>query len=274
MLGERFLMLFMCLAVLLSAKGKVQNARTGEREDSVEARCEVEMSCVEGDGGVIEVSLGLECEAGICGALVDVEYNGDVFLLLSCGVDGEGLEISYADLGSAVRVLLDGAENCARGVSVRLYFARVEGSVSGGSFQVGRVEAYRFSDGGILCALAADIGVSEVEVGGVAKAESVGASLLELEAVRGADGEVTAVICGVVSGGYFAAGFKIFALELGSGASETVYVVGVIGGSRGGIFERRVALSLRGNLSLTVTPLAYDRGEMSVGEKRVFVLSK
>ncbi len=266
MMGVRILAVLMAM-VVLNAEGVMRNAEFGY--DARGARCEVELSGVEGEGGVIEILLQFASEGGICGIYGEMFYDADEFLLLSCGADAEEMVFSYYDCGGEVRILLDGVENyCGEGALVRFYFGRAEGAVRGGVFSLGKIEAFCFSEEGGFSELGVDIESDTFEVGACRGAEERSVPVLsDIEILSGENGEVKVLLSGEVSGDYFAAGFKIFAVEVDSGKSETVYVLGVIGSGGEALFERSAVLSARGAASIVVTPLAFWRGGAVEGEK-------
>lgn len=248
----------------------MQDARSDSLGGGDVERCAAELGCVEGEDGAVEVLLEIEHVGGLCGLFAEVYYDAEAFLLLSCGVEVDGAVFSWYDADGAVRILLDGVENCGgEGVPVRLYFKRLEGAVGGAAFSLGRdIEAFFLADDGSLCELGVDIKSGEVEVGARAREEGRSVPLLVgIEVLCGDGGELDIVLSGEVSGRYFASGFKIFAVEVDSGKSETVYVLGVIGNGDEALFERRVTLSARGRTSIVVTPLAFWRGGVVEGEK-------
>ena len=249
------------LAVVMNAECGMQNAELFDME-----RCEVRMMCIEKE--VVEVCLELLCDGGICGAVADISYDADAFLLLSCGIEEtEGVTFSFFDSGGDLRILIDGAENIARGVRVKFYFGRADGYYGGGVFRANGIEVYSLSDDADICRADADEeSVCELVCEGRGdKSESV-IYADSIEIIREGNGKVEVVISGHASDDFFAAGFKVFVVEVDSGASESFFVVGIIRGEE--TFERRVSFTASGNLSFVVTPLAFDRNGAKEGEKR------
>lgn len=243
-------------------------AQVAESEREMGEVCAVEMKCGEKDG-IIELTLGFECGGGLCGALAEVTYDASAFLLLSGGFYGDGgLVFSYSDRGGAVRVLIDVAENRGEKMTVSIYFGRVEGYVGGGSFEVSSIEAYRFSDVGEVCRVEV-IGGRKGEIGEVKAAEEAddgGAVWIsEVKCIRGDGGLIAVTVRGGARQNFFAAGARIFAVDLESGRSEDLYAVGVI--ANDGLFEWHLPISFSGAVSLVVTPIAYDRSGAYEGEK-------
>lgn len=245
-----------------------------------EKDCAAEMTCVVGEDGEVEVALKVVCEGGVCGLLGELEYDAESFLLLSCGSDAEGVDFSYYDGGGAVRILLDGVENTVAAiVLVRFYFKRVEGAIGSAVFSLGDIEAFYLSAKCELCELDVEVGVGSVEVGVVNA--PMGADKKDLPVLTGAEvirsegGEVEIILSEIVGREYFAAGFKIFFVDLDSGEVDEMYIFGVLDRSGGGevIFERRVEHGERGRFSVVVTPLAIDREGVVEGEKYACVAS-
>ena len=256
------LLAFLMAWVILLGSG------SADAEKDTEAVCEVRMACVEKEG-MIELTLGFECSGGLCGVLLDVSYDDEAFLLLSGGFcGGEGMFFLHSDRGGVVSVLIDGAENSDGKMAVNLYFGRVEGYVGGGSFEASSVEAYRFSDMGEVCFVEV-IGEKKCEIGEVKAAEEAddgGAVWIsEVECIRGDGGLITVTVRGGAKRGFFAAGTRIFAVDLESGRSEDLYAVGVL--ANDGLFEWHLPISFSGAVSLVVTPIAYDRSGAYEGEK-------
>lgn len=226
--------------------------------------CEVGIRYEENDNE-ITLLLDLDCAGGFCGVLFGCNYNAEAFSLNYCQAEAEGMIFSYLDEYGAVCLLLDGTENCTK-ARVSLCFKKL--SESGGFFFAEVVEAYRLSESGEIVALTIDMPNREIIV--EERKEPLPVCVLDASLEASDSGELCAVICGEISDGCFALGVKVFAIELESGQSETVYIYNVADRKRGGRFELRATLGLKGKVSLVVTPLAYSR-ETAEGEKRVFV---
>lgn len=260
--GVKILALLM--AMVLNSECRFRNVELFESEG-----CEVRMTCSEGD--VIEVWLELLCDGGMCGAVGDISYDAESFLLLSCGIEEmSGVNFSFFDSGGDVRILIDGVENFTRGVRVSFYFGRADGYSGGGIFMASGIEVYAISELEDVCRVDADeCAACELVCEDLSVDEERVIVVNGVEVERGETGEVEVVIFGCASGDFFAAGFRMFVVELNSGASESFFVVGVIRG--GGAFERRVSLTSTERHSFVVTPLAFDRYGTDEGEKKVFI---
>ena len=266
---ERLLAIFLCLVAIMNTRVNVPDGGAFAL-DEIDI-CSVELSGGEVENGIIEVALSLECEDGFCGVLAEIEYCREDFLLLFCGMDGEEMKCSFYDGDGCVRILLDGAENYAK-ETVRLYFERRDGFWGEGVFEAVKVEVYRFDPVGEICSPDVDFIFPSIEiekVGGEDAPATV--SVIEVMLYRGESGETDLMLKGSASDSFFATGFRIFAIELDGAESESLEVVGI---THGGQFEKRVRLTLRGSVSVVVTPLAYNRLGAIEGDKRVFVFEE
>ena len=267
---RRILALFICFAVcfVFCSAGKREGENLGD------AVCVASLGCIE-RGDELEIALDVGRKGGLCGLFGELIYDGEMFLLLSCGADVDGGTFSWYDDGEAVRFLLDGLANCGEdGITVSFYFKRVEGERGGAVFSLGcEIEAFYLSEDGSLEQPCVEITSGEVEVCGVdrelEKGENEPPELIDIEVIRGEDGKADVVLVGEASGDYFALGFKIFALELDGGRREILYVSRIVSGEEK--TELRADLSMRGGVSLVVTPLGFWRGGIIEWDREVFV---
>lgn len=217
------------------------------------------------EGSLVEIIIKIDAIEGFCGALFSLDYDADVFSASLCEAYIEGMVFSYFDSGSRVCLLLDGLENSFGGC-VRLGFEGIDAVCEDAIFFMDVIEIYRVGESGELEAVSADVREREIVIEAEKKE---GLCVLDAELLLRDDGRLEVIICGEISGGYFAVGIKIFAIELESGRCEMIYVYEVRKSGDGEGYELRVPLSMSGKLSLVVTPLAYSR-EIVEGEKTVF----
>ena len=232
-----------------------------QHKELEEMRYELQIESVEREDEIIEILLDLWCNSGICGVSVDVYYDSDSFLLLSCGVENvDDLNFSYLNGAGAVRILLDGVDNHpSEKIRVTFYFAGIDGVVKGGVFEARGIDAYQVSGNGQVLEIEAGEGASCVVPGKEQyddlerRVEVVGIDV---------DGHEL-VLLGRVSDGFFAAGFKVFTVDLQSGKNESFYVAGVVKSSTE--FERRVTVNIEGAMVIVVTPIAFERNVIVQG---------
>ena len=220
-------------------------------------------------GGELEVAVCLDSSGGICGALLDVVYDADEFLLLSVGAEC-GLSLSYVDRGGAVRILLDGVENCdAECALARIYFIRRAGRDGTAEFFIGGAEAYSLCAEGIV---EAEITVGGgVYVGGTGADFCEGVELVSVSARLSEVGEVELGISLSAFGDAFSVGARMFFVDFGGGGECGEILVSSVGASRGGTVP--CGLGVRGACCVVITPIAYVGRRRIEGEKRVAIIN-
>lgn len=267
MLGFRICAWFLCLSMAVNASYGL--CRGDESGGVAEGECFVELFCCE-EGDVVEITLKAECQTGVCGAFAILEYSAESYALISCGAEAGGLTFSYRDGFGRIILLFDGVQEC-ESILVRFYFERM-GRENGGVFRVGEFQAYGISDEAGLCEVFAEIVCGEIRVEGEGEEKERNAWVESVILQRREDRKNEAVICGGISGDFFAAGFKVFIIELESFKYETVYISSVLASGEERL-EWRISTDFEGDISIVVTPIGYGR-ELFEGEKRVSVFLK
>ena len=229
------------------------------------------LSFAELDGGELEISLSLSSENGICAMMSELSYNEHKFLFLGCGSDQ--LNITYEDLGGAVRFLLDGIENSSpECILVTFYFKRI-GSGEG-EFVL------RKADDGDCLYFDDDNKISSCKQGEteacIVKDPSCETSNGEISPRftnfsldRGEDRDAILDFLVEVGDGYIFAGIKVFAVDLNSGEYREYYMVGI---SRGGICSGQGVIELYEQTAVIITAVGYERSGMTAGEKRTEII--
>ncbi len=233
--------------------------------------CAVSIRCGEGDGEIFEVVVEARAEDGICGVFGVMRYDAQRLILLSAGAVCGGAVFSFLDIGGEVRFLIDGVENVGGGVSVSLFFGRIEGARGEAEVAVLFAEAYCFSDG-VIDELALDVPSEVVTIGetGSGRAEETELpTLISWEITERGGGAVLSASC-CVGEGFFAAGVELFVVrEDGSGVK--MIVAGVVSLSGGGEFGLKVSLGEGDWYAAVITPVAFNRCGCVRGEKTVEV---
>ncbi len=266
--GLRICAWILCFSVAVNASYGL--CRESESLSAERGECFVEMLCCE-DEDIVEITLKIDSLEGVWGVLAALEYDSESFALISCIGEADGLEFSHSDSEGRIILLFDGAQGC-NSLLARFCFEKKAGGKNGGVFRLGKFEAYGFCECAGIYEMPTEILCGEITavVGEEKKERNVWVESVILE--RREDGENEVVVCGGTSGDFFAAGFKVFIIELESLNYETVYISGVlaIGEER---LERRVLTDFDGDISIIVTPIGYGR-EAFLGEKRVSVFLK
>ncbi len=219
--------------------------------------------------GEIEAVLKLESEAGIAALACEMAYDSNVLLYLGCGEGEGGMTLTARDMGECVRFLLDGAQNSPSQCTLAsFYFKRISTDAAMLSLSsMGDKCSFYFDGQGELKQLAASL--SGCLIGG-GSAEDTSESdysprLLNFELIRYEErAEVSFEV--TAEDGFFAAGVKLFVLDIKRGTYDTVYAVGV---AQNGSFSGKCALPFRADaeLSVVITPVAFDRIGTVFGEK-------
>ncbi len=236
---------------------------------AAKADINISSECRMTETGEYEVSLYLLSDQGICGIMCDMEYDEDSFLFLGGGSEC-ALKLTYVDVGGGVRFILDGIENSKREcVLARFYFKRIGPrecriKLSG----VGEASAVYLSvTGHTVSAKAAFRGCSAVEDTSAAPS----AELPEFKSFeifeRGGEWVLSFEVKG--GNGNFAAGARLFLLDLEAGKTEDIRVVGVSDAE--GIFKGEYILSGQRKIVISATALGYRREGEIRGERETAI---
>ncbi len=217
----------------------------------------------------IEVSLSLESEYGIAAFFGEIIYDPDELLYLGSESGECELALSAADLGGCVRILSDGVKNSEKScVLSRLRFKKTGNrqttlTLSGN----GDEYAFFFDEKGNLQPFTARLEgctISEkadCEIKDGANEAST-PRLLNFEPSVQDDGVDFCFEIAAPSR-CFAAGIKLFVVDLERGTCDAVYIVGIVAN---GLFSGKYRFNAPNakRLSVVITPISFDR----LGEKR------
>ena len=224
------------------------------------------LRCGNIDGEVLELEVCIESDSGVCAMICDVEYDSERYIYLSGGATDEGVGFKAVDFGSTVSFVIDSVENTFQdGVLAKLYFKRISD---------GRAKFTLISrDDAIYLGASSDILSSRVQV---VSGECVlggnpdsGGGTGEIYEPRLIDVNVSsnAIAFWVEAPrGCFAAGVRLFFVDLSSGEYSEVFVLGVVGG---GLFSGEYRHAPNGSYAVVITALGYGAREVRAGEKRV-----
>ncbi len=224
------------------------------------------------DGEKLEVELKLLSDGGICALFAEIKYDDGALLYLG-GASECSLEFSSVDMGGAVRILLDGVENCENEcVLARLFFCRTGSGES-------KLEIFGAGENSVLylnCnneTETREIAFFGCDIGkGSPITDSEKVARLTFFEVKDHGGEF--VISFEVSGfqGCFAAGVRFFIVDLEGGGCEDVSVLGVIGEEN--LYKGEYHISAKVNSAAVITAFGYDRFGEHTGECIIEVLNK
>jgi hypothetical protein len=231
------------------------------------------------DDGVVEISLELESESGLCGLLATLEYDERVLTFVSCGVDEQtanGLNFSYNNAQGKVTFLLDGKQNSApSGTLVRFYFKLAE-KISPASCDVKLLPiaarcAFFVDDEGALRELTLDTSNARVTFSPnhtEGNLVNVLPRLGSISASREGDATLLYLMGEMTGKGYFAVGFKIFFVDTFGATTEVVIVARVANGEK---YELAARLPQARRMCFIITPLSYNGKRIVEGEKQIFL---
>jgi hypothetical protein len=221
--------------------------------------------------GILTLEICIESEKGICAMLCDLEYNPAALLYLSGGSDDASISFKAVDRGGKLSFLLDSAQNSAPcGTLARLYFKTIGNGAPDVSLTV-REDALYLDDRGEIrpaqlkiTSLPPDSTPEDELASGNpsnGKPSSVAAPphLLTLE-IGNAE-----VSFSVKTDQGFAAGVRLFCVDLESGERSDVTVAGVVG--KDGILAGKYRLEDEKSYSVVATPLSFYGQKTSKGEK-------
>ncbi len=240
----------------------------GAAEGGTENAIRLFLRATEVEGDILEVTVSLDSESGICALLCTLEYDPESLIYLSGGACDGKINFKAIDFGGSVRFLLDSRENsAAKGEIVTLYFKRI-GHGSAGL-------ALKCEGEALYCGEGADILSARVEVDGEIGSADIGCNGGREE--RKAPEIISLVENGgrldfsvAVDGVCFAAGARLFFVDIsGGGRHFEVVVAGVVG--KDGVFEGRYLFGGDIGYAVVVTAVGYGRGRIDTGEKITLV---
>ncbi len=258
----RMLTLILPVFMMLSLSIGASEASVGETAPiiSVGAR-EIE------DGG-IEVILRIEEGQGIAALLAGLSYDGEKLLFLGGG--SSVMSLTYEDVGDQVRFILDLHENTPSKCELAtFYFQRIGEGDCALSLSFGEGDScLYFNSEWKLSPLSPTLPEPcTVRDTAQAKEETEQPRLLSLSLER-RDGAVAEIGFEVsVENGHFAAGIKLFAVDLESGESREYYIFGIT--DKGGRIACTYEIELYKKTAVVITAAGYERSGMICGEKRI-----
>lgn len=228
--------------------------------------------CKENDGESDEVTveLVLSGQSGLCGFLGEVRFDENEFLFLSGGDGESGLNFSFLDLGGCVRFLIDGTQNSPREcVLARFYFKRTgDGNGTISLCRACEEDALYINEKNRVSHMQTELfgcDIGRAENDEIPESEFPYFSRLEVSN----DGEGSVISFEVCADKrFFAAGAKIYIVELDGAESHGAYVVGV---TKSGMFSGEYRFSPQKNFAVIITAVAFDRDGETSGEKIVKV---
>lgn len=239
----------------------------GAAEGGTEKAIRLFLRATEVEGDILEVTVSLDSERGICALLCTLEYNPESLIYLSGGARDGKVNFKAIDFGESVRFLLDSKENsAAKGEIVTLYFKRI-GRGSAGLALKCEGEALYYGEGADILSARVEIDgeIGSADVGNGGKEERKAPEIISLvENVGQLDFSVA------VDGECFAAGARLFFVDIsGGGRHFEVLVAGVVG--KDGVFEGRYMFGGDIGYAVVVTAVGYGRGRIDTGEKITLV---
>lgn len=242
-------------------------------EDKSEATVYVTMHAeANADNEQIKVYLSVEGCIDYCGFFLEFEYSPWAELIsVSSSESEEGAVFSYIDLGSRVRILLDGDENLSEDHCLMVIAFDCSESMSEPfHFQTDSLlcTAYRWTeaaDGLVPLRVSFQVPELSVIMSPAVTQETCGPELTQ------ANGLLELRITGQCRTSCFAAGFEYFVVDLLSGETDGYSCIGVIG-DEGQFVSEPLRLSKTGRFCVVVRPLSYYRLGCCKGEYRVFCI--
>lgn len=244
----------------------------GFRSTAEEEKSKIALVCKENDreSGEIIVELVFSGQSGLCGFLGELRFDENELLFLSGGDGESGLNFSFLDLGGCVRFLLDGVKNSPREcVLARFYFKRIgDGNGTISLFGACEEDALYINEGNIVSTMQTKLfgcNIGRADDDEIPESEFPCFSRLEVS-----NDEERSVISFEVCADnrFFAAGVKIYIVELEGAESHEAYVVGV---TQSGMLSGEYSFSPQGNYAVIITATAFDRDGETRGEKLVKV---
>jgi len=244
--------------------------------DGTQSEVRLVLHSSETGDGILELLIELDSSCGISAMLCELEYDPDVVIYLSGGASDSEMSFKAIDFGGSLRFLIDSNESSAPcGELARLYF-KVTGNGKP-RFSLTCRESALYIDGrGEICPTAVKVTLPQPEkdtendstdgAGGEDPSDETHAPrLLDLE-IR--DFEIAFTV-GIERG--FAAGVRLFIVDLDSGESADITVAGVVG--EDGVFTGKYRLQEEKSYSVIVTPLSFCAEKRLDGEKKSAVIA-
>ena len=239
------------------------------------------------DSELIELTITVTSEGGLCGMLAQLSYDSDILCFSSGAVENDCYTLSLYDAENYVRFLIEGDfEENFETIIVRFYFTCVSEESGTAIFTVSLPDsengAFLLRNNTLEC-VPVDLSsaVTVIQYGHTEKNGGETEVILRKAQMRiSDDGSKYVRIIGDVRGeGIFAAGFKVFVTEVGSGKAYGYCLAGVLGkesskSSRPNAFEQTVPLKEGESYCLIITPIAYSRESVFCGEKATLFISK
>lgn len=226
------------------------------------------LSAAEDEEGFVTLEITLDSRGGICALLCDLEYDPETLIYLSGGAVDEKMHLSVVDFGGELRFLLDSAQNSAPdGALLLLYFKRIGGKAPDFALKC-RYDALCFDGNEIITA--PTVAVCDPPPNGSSPPEASSPDTPDtkprLLAFEQENGRLTLA----VAADGFAAGVRLFFVDLGGGGEHfEACIAGVTGAN--GIFRGEYLLPTDKSYAVVVTPLGYGRS-VKKGERAVVFL--
>lgn len=259
---------FLTLVTMLVVISRIP---VGAGDDNAQDVTRLILHSIQNDDGILELTIELDSPHGICAMLCDLKYNPKALVYLSGGSDDVNIHFKAIDFGGSLSFLIDSNRNSApRGTLARLYFKTIGNGAPDVSLNC-REDALYLDDRGEIrpaqlkiTSLPPDSTPEDDLASGNlsnGKPSSVAAPprLLTLEI---GNAEVT---FSVKTEQGFAAGARLFLVELESGETTDVVVAGVVG--KDGILAGKYRLEDEKSYSVVATPLSFYGQKTSKGEK-------
>ncbi len=263
----------------LSAAASLSERISGTKESTNPENARLSISCTAYDD-IVEVTLRLDSNTGICGLFARLCFDPDAFILLSCGVSEDmkdSFNFNFTRTHGGVVFLIDSYENCSPNVRLaRFYFKKT--TAGSGEFDFRIVPAsdracYYIGKSNELCPIDIDVSKCQASI----KLESI--FLHEpyiarpyIWSIRADFGGKTVklTVLGRVDGNdHFAVGFRIFTVYLDGASTESITV------SRLGCiqeYEFCVDIDRQKASCIIITPMIYRGKQLIEGEKHSVVL--
>ena len=233
------------------------------------AFCTLHFSSV--SDGILELTIDLESPHGICAMLCDLKYNPKALVYLSGGTDDANIHFKAIDNSGELSFLIDSNRNSApRGTLVRLYFKMIGNGAPNLSLTC-REDALYLDDRG-------EIRTAQLKITSLPPDSTPEDDLASGNPASGKPSSVAApphlltfeignseISFSVKTDQGFAAGMRLFLVELESGETSDVVVAGVVG--KDGILAGKYRLEDEKSYSVVATPIAFYGQKTSKGEK-------
>ncbi len=224
----------------------------------------------ESEDGEIEIVACTSSQYGICAFFGKLLYDVDRMLFLGCEVGDIDLSFSYVDVGGEVRFLLDGVKNSEKDcILARFYFKRI--CRGNASFSIsGACEDFAlFIENGVISKLSPGLfGCMLEDKANGNKNDAVDQTFIpKLVKIDTFNRDGIKIIRFQVAVGKecFASGARLFIVDLESGETEFIYIVGV---NRIDGFTGEYSMSSTKKVAVIITAVGYRREGEYWGDKR------